>query len=86
MRFALPEIDERKRLWQAMIPSKAPIAGAVSFDGLAQRFVMSGGHIRNAVMRAAFLAADEQTSIHPAHFARAAQLEYEALGKVSTNL
>jgi hypothetical protein len=43
---------------------------------------MSGGYIRNAVLRAAFLAADENTRITAPHLARAAQLEYEAMGKI----
>ena len=43
---------------------------------------MSGGYIRNAVVRAAFLAADEDVEIGAAHLARAARLEYETMGKV----
>ena len=44
---------------------------------------MSGGYIRNAVLRAAFLAADEGSDITHAHLEYAAQLEYEAMGKVA---
>ena len=43
---------------------------------------MSGGYIRNAVLRAAFLAADQSSRIDAPLLARAAQLEYEAMGKV----
>jgi len=45
--------------------------------------VMSGGYIRNAVLRAAFLAADEDDSITAYHLTQAAQLEYEAMGKLA---
>jgi len=82
VRFPVPEADERKRLWQALIPKAAPVALDLGLDQLGDTFVMSGGYIRNAVLRAAFLAADAKTSICAAHLARAAQLEYEAMGKI----
>ena len=43
----------------------------------------SGGYIRNAVLRAAFLAADDELPIATTHLERAARLEYEAMGKLS---
>ncbi|MEJ7597434.1 MAG: ATP-binding protein [Kofleriaceae bacterium] len=82
VRFPMPEVDERERLWSAMIPASAPRAADLGLDALAATYVMSGGYIRNAVLRAAFLAADEQGVIDGMRLARAAQLEYEALGKV----
>ena len=86
VRFPLPEVDERKRLWRAMLPASAPVARDLQLDALAQTFAMSGGYIRNAVLRAAFLAADTTGRIDTGLLTRAAQLEYEALGKiVSTN-
>ena len=44
---------------------------------------MSGGYIRNAVLRAAFLAADDDAPISADHLARAADLEYEAMGRIA---
>jgi hypothetical protein len=82
VRFPMPEADERRHLWRALLPTAAPTAGELGIDALADTFVMSGGYIRNAVLRAAFLAADAGTSICGAHLLRAARLEYEALGKV----
>ena len=82
VRFPMPETEERKRLWQALIPSAAPVSLDLRFDQLADSYAMSGGYIRNAVLRAAFLAADQNASIDTALLARAAQLEYEAMGKV----
>jgi hypothetical protein len=82
VRFPMPEADERQKLWQAMIPTNAPTAGDLRLNDLATVYVMSGGYIKNAVLRAAFLAADEQGTINAARLARAAQLEYEAMGKI----
>ncbi|MEO8704688.1 MAG: hypothetical protein ABI867_31825 [Kofleriaceae bacterium] len=44
---------------------------------------MSGGYIRNAALRAAFLAADEDSIITRAHLERAARVEYEGMGKLA---
>jgi DNA polymerase III delta prime subunit len=85
VRFEIPDTDERERLWRRMLPSAAPIAPNIDLDALAESYVMSGGHIRNAVVRAAFLAANDRSAIRGDHFARAARLEYEAMGKVIAN-
>jgi len=82
VRFPIPEADERRRLWRALIPGAAPVDAELGLDHLGDDFVMSGGYIRNAVLRAAFLAANANLAISAAHLARAAQLEYEAMGKV----
>ena len=82
VRFGMPDLAERKQLWQALIPERAPTEGDLGFDALAERFEMSGGHIRNAVLRAAFLAADEDRAITAAHLLKSAQLEYDALGRI----
>lgn len=83
VRFELPDIAEREKLWRAMLPVAAPVAADVDFAGLARRFAMSGGYIRNAALRAAFLAADEDGAISHAHLEYAARLEYEAMGKIA---
>lgn len=70
MRFEVPDEDERATLWQAMLPPAAPVVTGVNFASLARRFEMSGGYIRNAALRAAFLAADEDSIITAAHLAR----------------
>ncbi len=80
--FALPEAPEREKLWRAMVPKEASIDPAVDFEVLGERFEMSGGYIKNAVVRAAFLAADETSAIAMRHLLRAGNLEYAAMGKV----
>lgn len=82
VRFPMPEVAERARLWAAMIPRAAPVSPDLPFATLAERYSMSGGYIRNAVLRAAYLAADEEAPISGGHLARAAQMEYEAMGRV----
>jgi hypothetical protein len=83
LRFELPDVDERAQLWRAMLPATAPVAPELDFAALARRYAMSGGYIRNAALRAAFLAADEGSEITAAHLERAARVEYEGLGKIA---
>ncbi|HEY1550976.1 MAG TPA: ATP-binding protein [Kofleriaceae bacterium] len=82
LRFELPDAHERTRLWQAMLPASAPVEAGLDFGVLARRFAMSGGHIRNAALRAAFLAADEGSAIRQAHLEHAARVECESMGKI----
>lgn len=85
LRFDLPELEERERIWRAVLTagSAAPLAPDLNFASLARRYELSGGSIRNAALRAAFLAADQESAITMAHLERAARLEYEALGKIA---
>jgi SpoVK/Ycf46/Vps4 family AAA+-type ATPase len=80
--FQLPERDEREQLWRAMLPAEAKVEKNLDFKALADRYEMSGGYIRNAVIRAAYIAASEGKAIGMNHLQRAAVLEYTAMGKV----
>jgi len=84
--FPLPEDDEREKLWEAMLPSQAAVADDIDFAALANKFEMSGGYIRNAVVRAAYLAAAERSPIAMRHLTRGALLEYTAMGKIVHSL
>jgi SpoVK/Ycf46/Vps4 family AAA+-type ATPase len=84
VRFELPDVDEREALWRAMLPKTAPVADGVDFGSLARRYAMSGGYIRNAVLRAAFVAADAGEAIGEVHLDEAARSEYESTGKIAT--
>src|SRR5437867_4865773 len=60
VRFEMPGVGERERIWKVQIhPSKTPIARDVDFRLLAERFDVSGGDIKNAVLKAAVAAAAE---------------------------
>jgi hypothetical protein len=82
IRVPMPDERQRELLWQAMIPQRAARTSDLDFNGLATRFAMSGGYIKNAALRAAFLAADAGTAIANEHLLRAARAEYEAMGKL----
>jgi ATPase family associated with various cellular activities (AAA) len=83
VRIPLPDRDERELLWKAMMPERAERSADFDVSRLANEFVMSGGYIKNAVLRAAYFAADEQVPIAMTHLWRGARAEYEAMGKVA---
>jgi len=58
--FEMPAAEERAQIWQLQIhPKKTPLASDVDFRQLAERYAVSGGDIKNAVLKAAVAAAAE---------------------------
>ena len=58
--FEMPGVDEREQIWRVqMHPTLTPLAGDVDFRVLAETYDVSGGDIRNAVLKAAMAAASE---------------------------
>jgi len=80
--FPMPDVAERLHLWKTMMLATVPVSGKLDYADLATRYEMSGGYIRNAVLRAAFFAADSNSPVTNRHLARAAQLEYQAMGRI----
>jgi hypothetical protein len=83
VRFPVPEEEQRALLWRAMLPPEAPVAHGVEVERLARELEMSGGYIKNAVLRAAYLAAEEGTAIGMGHLWKSARAEYDAMGKIA---
>jgi SpoVK/Ycf46/Vps4 family AAA+-type ATPase len=58
--FEMPGVDEREQIWKVQFhPQKTPLAEDVNFRVLAERYAVSGGDIKNAVLKAATMAAAE---------------------------
>ena len=56
--FEMPGPAEREQIWQVqMHPTLTPLADDVDFRALAEKYDVSGGDIRNAVLKAALAAA-----------------------------
>ena len=80
--FPFPEAEDRARLWQVHVPSQAPIEAEVEWDWLAEKYELSGGNIKNAVLRAAFRAAEQGRAISVEDLEYAAERESRELGKL----
>src|SRR5439155_20979336 len=58
--FEMPGVAEREQIWRVqMHPTRTPLADDVDFADPARRYSVSGGDIRNAVLKAALAAAAE---------------------------
>jgi hypothetical protein len=75
--FEMPGPAEREAIWHTQIHERrTPLAPDVDFGELARRFEVSGGDIKNAVLKAAQMAIaepgpDAEKSIHQRHFTAA---------------
>jgi len=81
--FPFPDQDAREQLWRIHLPDQLPRAGTLDLAGLARRYQMSGGYIRNAAVRAAFLAAQDQSPLSQFHLERAIRAEFREGGKAA---
>ena len=80
--FPFPDAAHRERIWRGMFPQEAPLGADVDFPFLARQFELSGGNIRNVVMGAAFLAAEDRRPISMQHLTRATGREFQKMGKL----
>jgi AAA+ superfamily predicted ATPase len=81
--FPMPDEKERAELWRRMVPRSASVGNDVDYRSLARSYELAGGNIRNALLRAAFLAADQGQSITMDILQRAVKLEYRDAGKLA---
>jgi SpoVK/Ycf46/Vps4 family AAA+-type ATPase len=80
--FPFPEMADRLRIWQVNVPAQTPISPQVNWHILAERFSLTGGNIRNIILAAAFLAANDGQSVHMAHLLHATRREYQKMGRL----
>ena len=81
--FPFPEPEDRRKIWEKLLPDEAPVSEDVDLDFLSRQFKLSGGAIRNCSLAGAFLAADDGYVIEMKHLIRAVALEYNKLGRLT---
>jgi hypothetical protein len=86
IRFPEPEVDERAKLWRQLLPPATNLHDRVDFTALAERFDMTGGYIKNAVVRAAVIAARAGRAMVADDLWTGAHHEYVEMGKVMPQL
>ena len=75
IRFPFPDAAMRAEIYRRTIPADAPTSEDIDWDFLARKFELSGGHIKNIVLAAAFMAAGEGEPISMRHLLQAAVSE-----------
>ncbi len=86
IRFPEPEQGERERLWRQLLPPATGLHDRVDFNSLAERFDMTGGYIKNAIVRAAVIAARAGRDMAAEDLWLGAHHEYVEMGKVMPQL
>ena len=77
--FPFPGPAERRAMWAQAFPAETPVEG-LDFERLA-RFSLTGGHIHNIALHAAFLAAQAGTPVDMPLLLEAARTEFRKLEK-----
>jgi hypothetical protein len=77
VQFPFPDEGARAAIWERAFPPAAPL-GSIDIGKL-MRLSLSGGHIRNLALNAAFLAADAGSAITMQHLRCAAESEFAKL-------
>jgi hypothetical protein len=79
--FPFPRVEDRRRIWAALFPPTLPRAADLDFDLLAQRYELAGGSIRNVIVAAAYLAADNGQIVTMDHLLHGVKRELQKMGR-----
>ncbi len=85
--FQFPNADTREMLWKTTVPKTTPLDEDVDFRFIAEKYEFAGGNIKNCVLNAAFLAAEDETAggkVCMRHYLMAIKYEFVKVGKVFT--
>jgi hypothetical protein len=79
--FPLPALADRLRIWRQVWPESAALGDDLDLEFMAAHLELSGGHIRNVALTAAYLASEEPSPISMKHLVAATRRELQKLGR-----
>jgi SpoVK/Ycf46/Vps4 family AAA+-type ATPase len=77
-----PDEKDRLRIWKTLFPATVPHSEDVNLEDLARRFKLAGGNIRNILVSAAYLAANDGNMITMAHLLHGTRRELQKMGRL----
>ncbi len=80
--FPMPDAPERLAIWRHLLPSHVPTGDALDYEFLAESMELTGGEIKNAILRAAYAAACDGDLLSMRHLRDAARREATATGRL----
>ncbi len=80
--FPFPDPEMRAKIWQSLVPAACPVDADTDWETIGRRYELSGGHIKNAVLRAAYQAAAADEPLSDEHIEYAARQECKNAGRV----
>lgn len=84
--FPRPDTEAREKIWRRCLPGGSHEISDAAFRHLARKVDMTGGHIRQITLRAAFLAAAADVMIGMPHIIQATSAELGKLGMAAIDL
>ena len=78
--FPRPDVAAREDIWRRCLPKDSHEIDDPTFRQLARKIDMTGGHIRQITLQAAFLAAAAHARINIEHIAQASRAELAKIG------
>lgn len=81
--FPAPEPPQRLKIWQTLIPKQTPLEDDLDFGYLADTFELTGGQIKNAIVRAAYRSVKDGTQLTLAQLEDAARQQSKEAGKLT---
>jgi AAA+ superfamily predicted ATPase len=78
--FPRPDVGAREEIWRRCLPQNSHALDDAAFRQLARKIDLTGGHIRQITLRAAFVAAAANSQITLHHIAHASRAEMAKLG------
>jgi SpoVK/Ycf46/Vps4 family AAA+-type ATPase len=82
--FEQPDAPTHAQLWRALLPESPPLSDDVDIDTFARAYDLSGGHIKEVIVRATACALGQaQPALQRALLKRCADLEYKKIGKLA---
>jgi SpoVK/Ycf46/Vps4 family AAA+-type ATPase len=82
LEFKEPTDKQRALIWRSSVPAEAPLGANLDWSRLGRQYELTGGHIKNAVMRAALRAAQEGTKITMRLLENEAKRELQSRGRL----
>jgi SpoVK/Ycf46/Vps4 family AAA+-type ATPase len=82
IQFEMPSRRERRRIWASLVPASIPTSEMLDFDLLARNYKLSGGNIKNAVLRGCVAAAETGKTVSTQLLAACAEMELAESGRL----
>ncbi len=80
--FPFPETEDRLRIWKALFPDHLPCDPNLDFRRMAESFRLAGGNIRNIIVSAAYLAANNGSVVKMEHLLHGTRRELQKMGRL----
>lgn len=86
VQFEEPDAEQRARIWEILTPQSTPRASCVNYEELGEDWELTGGMIKNALLRTAYWACDAGSPLTRKLLYRACEEEYRAAGRVTRSM